>query len=134
MLGDRIGIMKHGNFIALGTSLHLKQKFGSGYRITTVVDKQHQAPVIEFVQQQLPGASVLSQDHNSVKFKVPTRYTDKLASFFVSLEKQQQSFQISDTQLSLTTLVSLQLTWATHALSLLLSVPSAMSGLRSIVR
>jgi ABC-type multidrug transport system ATPase subunit len=31
VLGDRIGIMKKGRFIALGTALHLKNKFGTGY-------------------------------------------------------------------------------------------------------
>jgi ABC-type multidrug transport system ATPase subunit len=27
-LGDRIGIMSHGQLVALGTALHLKRKFG----------------------------------------------------------------------------------------------------------
>ena len=32
-LGDRIGIMSSGRLVALGTGLHLKAKFGDGFRI-----------------------------------------------------------------------------------------------------
>ena len=32
-LGDRIGIMSEGKLVAIGSSLHLKSKFGAGYRI-----------------------------------------------------------------------------------------------------
>ena len=35
-LGDRIGIMSAGELVALGTSLHLKTKFGDGYRVSLV--------------------------------------------------------------------------------------------------
>lgn len=38
VLGDRIGIMKKGKFITLGTSLALKNRFGSGYRISIVCE------------------------------------------------------------------------------------------------
>ena len=37
MLGDRIGIMARGRLCCLGTGLHLKQKFGSGYRLTVLL-------------------------------------------------------------------------------------------------
>ena len=34
MLGDRIGIMARGELQCLGSSIHLKQKFGSGYLLS----------------------------------------------------------------------------------------------------
>lgn len=33
ILGDKVAIMAKGNFRALGSSLHLKQKFGAGYQV-----------------------------------------------------------------------------------------------------
>lgn len=34
MLGDRIAIMANGRMRVIGNSIHLKQKFGAGYRIS----------------------------------------------------------------------------------------------------
>jgi len=36
VLGDRIGIMSQGRFQALGTSVHLKKRFGSGFKLTAL--------------------------------------------------------------------------------------------------
>ena len=38
MLGDRIAIISHGHLCALGTSLFLKNRIGSGYYLTLVRD------------------------------------------------------------------------------------------------
>lgn len=37
ILGDRIGIMARGKLCCLGSGLHLKHKFGSGYRLSIQV-------------------------------------------------------------------------------------------------
>ncbi len=42
MLGDHIAIMKRGEFCCMGTALHLKNKFGSGYRVTVVTENDDQ--------------------------------------------------------------------------------------------
>ena len=39
VLGDRIGIMARGQLCCLGSGLHLKQKYGSGYRLTVQVQQ-----------------------------------------------------------------------------------------------
>ena len=39
ILGDRIGIMARGRLCCLGSGLHLKQKFGSGYRLSIQVQQ-----------------------------------------------------------------------------------------------
>lgn len=36
VLGDRIGIMSKGQMMCLGSSLFLKKRFGSGYKLTMV--------------------------------------------------------------------------------------------------
>lgn len=35
-LGDRIAIMDHGRLVTIGTSLYLKQKFGTGYHLVII--------------------------------------------------------------------------------------------------
>ena len=48
ILGDRIGIMARGRLCCLGSGLHLKQKFGSGYclriQVQQVQLRCHSAP------------------------------------------------------------------------------------------
>ena len=39
ILGDRIGIMARGQLRCLGSGLHLKQRFGSGYRLSIQVQQ-----------------------------------------------------------------------------------------------
>lgn len=39
VLGDRIGIMARGQLCCLGSGLHLKQKYGSGCRLTVQVQQ-----------------------------------------------------------------------------------------------
>ncbi len=39
ILGDRIAIMARGQLCCLGTGLHLKQKYGSGYRLSVQVQQ-----------------------------------------------------------------------------------------------
>jgi len=121
VLGDRIGIMKQGKFIAMGTTLHLKQKFGSGYRVSVIFEsslesgtskKQEELArlsavaqsVITFVQQQISSAKVISKVGNSVDFKMDQASGDKLPLLLAQLEANKLQFGISDIQLNLTTL------------------------------
>ena len=41
VLGDRIGIMAKGQLMCLGSSLFLKNRFGSGYKLTMVKDSKN---------------------------------------------------------------------------------------------
>lgn len=43
VLADKIAIMKKGRLIAVGKSQHLKNQFGSGYRISMIVSSSHSA-------------------------------------------------------------------------------------------
>lgn len=40
VLGDRIGIMAHGQMKCLGSPLFLKNRFGAGYKLTLVKSKK----------------------------------------------------------------------------------------------
>jgi ABC-type multidrug transport system ATPase subunit len=105
VLGDRIGIMKKGRFICLGTGLHLKNKFGTGYRVVVVMEggKPIQAIIDRFCQQ-LDGTVVMESDNLTVKFNIPRSCINQLPSFFEQLENDRDRLGVADIQLSLTTL------------------------------
>lgn len=54
-LGDKIAIMALGRLRAVGTSLHLKNRYGVGYHINLVVDPQNTEKVKEKVRSMLKG-------------------------------------------------------------------------------
>src|SRR5690606_1107710 len=54
-LGDKIAIMALGRLRAVGTSLHLKNRFGVGYHINLVVDFERAEEVKNRVSKILPG-------------------------------------------------------------------------------
>lgn len=69
-LGDRIGIMGEGKLICSGSSVFLKNQFGSGYNLTivketTLVDSN---PIIQLVKQQCPEANLLSNVSAEILF------------------------------------------------------------------
>ena len=112
VLGDRIGIMKEGKLICLGTSIRLKNKFGTGYRVSVFVDGQAADEerrarikgVTAYVKQAIPGAIVESVEASVVRFKVPRAASRLLANFFASLEAESERLGVTDIQTSLTTL------------------------------
>ncbi len=112
VLGDRIGIMKEGKFICLGTSIRLKNKFGTGYRVTTMVDaslpghvrKAQLKTITKFFKDNLPESSLDVIEPSSIRFKVPRAANNQLIEFFNTLEAAKDTLSIIDVQLSLTTL------------------------------
>jgi ABC-type multidrug transport system ATPase subunit len=57
VLGDKIAIMSQGRLKAVGRSIRLKNKFGSGYRISLVVSRGSRVPTVkQMIAQQCPDA------------------------------------------------------------------------------
>lgn len=69
VLGDRIAIMKGGRLAALGSSLHLKRKFGDGYHVTVLSQPEMQEElndhVLEFFEDK-PLASHGSSSNSDI--------------------------------------------------------------------
>ena len=59
-LGDRIGIMSRGRLLCLGTSLHLKSRFGSGYHVSVACDEADKPRLTALVQAHVPSAEPAS--------------------------------------------------------------------------
>mmetsp|Transcript_34256 Transcript_34256/g.55413 ORF Transcript_34256/g.55413 Transcript_34256/m.55413 type:complete len:1506 (+) Transcript_34256:171-4688(+) len=105
ILSDRIGIMKSGRISVVGTSLHLKNKFGTGYRMSLLFSKQEQsAGIKKYVLDALPDTIIQSELPQVVTFKIPRTCTDQLPDFFLHFEEAKGALGVTDVQLSLTTL------------------------------
>lgn len=71
ILADRIAIMNQGLIMCIGTSLHLKNKFGDGYRLTLSTRHENTSAVRGFVSQQLPSARLVSKKGEILTFSLP---------------------------------------------------------------
>ena len=61
-LGDRIGIMMDGQLVTCGSSVYLKNKFGLGYNLTIVKEKNDMSSrdIVLAVAKFIPDAYVMS--------------------------------------------------------------------------
>jgi len=71
-LCGRIGIMAHGKMRCLGTSLHLKSKFGEGYKVEVVCRDGAVEAASAFMGGLLPTGSKVARMGNMFTLQVPT--------------------------------------------------------------
>ncbi|KAI8611915.1 hypothetical protein BC830DRAFT_1083718 [Chytriomyces sp. MP71] len=120
-LGDRIAVLSHGQFQALGTSMFLKGRFGVGYQLTVDFRTSNAGNVDELlrvVQRSFEGA-VLEDDHQgedsgsvTMVLVKPTgasqvEYSERLSGLFGALQLEHNQGRLNDVQsfgLSQTTL------------------------------
>jgi len=106
ILGDRIGIMAHGKLKCIGTSLHLKNKFGLGYRLNLSTSVELQDELKGIVSKYIPGAELIAATGGSLVYGVTTDSLSQIVPLFQLIEehKDDQNFIIKDWGLSQTTL------------------------------
>ena len=106
ILGDRIAVMAHGKLKCIGTSLHLKNKFGLGYRLNLSTKAQHHEVVKQEVTKRLSGAELIAETGVNVIYGIPTNELGKIIPFFKWIEEHQKDsdFGITDWGMSQTTL------------------------------
>jgi len=103
LLGDRVGIMASGNLQCIGTSLHLKNKFGLGYRLNIIAQKNKQDHAKKTVQETVPNA-VLIQDSGLVSaYAIKKKDLELLIPLIKKMEKNEIS-SIEDYSISQSTL------------------------------
>merc|ERR1712023_522197 len=78
-LGDRIGIMSHGQLMALGNAVHLKQKFGEGYRVKLVAPPECVQRMKAKVAELLPTAVLADENAGNMSYALPDAQTVALA-------------------------------------------------------
>jgi len=90
VLGDRIAIMAHGKVRCVGNSLHLKNRFGDGYRINIVTNIKDIPTVKQQVQSYLPQSSLIAESGGSLVFGVNASSHHTLVPLFRYLEEEEQ--------------------------------------------
>ncbi|KAG2423312.1 hypothetical protein HXX76_015459 [Chlamydomonas incerta] len=130
ILGDRIAIMARGKLRCIGTSLRLKQRFGSGYTLavsvtaaasghsaypasqygangepsTPAVIERRVAGVKRFFAERLGLAAPVEESKAYLVYLVDREREPQLNGFLKDLEAQRDTLGITDVQLSLTSL------------------------------
>ena len=157
ILGDSIAIMARGRVRAYGSSLRLKQKFGSGYQLSVAVVgssvggssekggavaatthaneeetaalKASRVAVVEgLFKEHLGVAGPEDAGGAYIVFLVPKDAEDKLPSFLKMLEGKRKDLGITDIQISLTSLEEVFLSIAKRA-----ELEAAVAEGRSVV-
>jgi ABC-type multidrug transport system ATPase subunit len=99
----RLGIMVNGEFQAMGSPQHIKDKFGDGYTLTIKV-RGSTDPVKEFIAATFVG-SVLEEEHRGyLHFMLPTASIPSLPAIFGALQGAKSRLDIEDYELTQTSL------------------------------
>eukprot|EP00211_Chloroparvula_japonica_P005241 CAMPEP_0119123880 /NCGR_PEP_ID=MMETSP1310-20130426/3669_1 /TAXON_ID=464262 /ORGANISM="Genus nov. species nov., Strain RCC2339" /LENGTH=910 /DNA_ID=CAMNT_0007113751 /DNA_START=377 /DNA_END=3109 /DNA_ORIENTATION=+ len=103
VLCDRIGIMTLGRMRCLGTSLYLKNRYGSGYLLATQYSEGARDESLAFVQSICPSATIRDDfpGHMTLSF---TRGDIALSSLFQSMAQNAKNHGIVDWGLTQTSL------------------------------
>ncbi|XP_030852679.1 phospholipid-transporting ATPase ABCA1 isoform X2 [Strongylocentrotus purpuratus] len=104
-LCTRLAIMVNGKFKCLGSTQHLKNKFGDGYTLTIRLGGEvpQTAALIDFMEVEFPSANLREQHFNMLEFQLSSSDTI-LSKVFQYLEDKRSRFNIEDYSVSQTTL------------------------------
>ena len=109
ILGDKIGIMARGRLRCIGNSVHLKHKFGKGYKISVSCEGSISSTTTDnfrgvrhFFEEHL-GICSVEESETYLHFRVPINCA-LMANFLSLLEAQKLALGIIDIQISLSSL------------------------------
>ena len=106
-LGDRIGIMNEGTMSTCGSSLFLKNRFGSGYELTLVRRKeasQEDLRIEDVILGICKGGKFVSDIGKEIKFNLPLKESVNFQRLFETLEDDKEKLNIDSFGISLSTL------------------------------
>ncbi|XP_072168711.1 phospholipid-transporting ATPase ABCA3-like [Diadema setosum] len=113
-LCTRLAIMVNGQFKCLGSTQHLKSRFGTGYTlIIKTSTPQLIAATQDFVARNFPGAVLMEQHQQMVHYQVDSG-TANWAYIFGTLEDNREQLGIVDYSVSQTTLEQVFINFAKH--------------------
>lgn len=104
VLSQRIGIMAKGSLRCLGTTLHLKQLYGSGFKLQFACQEERMAQICVFIESLLPEGWTKVDSFSttaSYEFK-PT--SGLIAKLFETVESRKAELGIDDWGVSQTSL------------------------------
>ena len=102
VLCDRIGIMSKGKLKCLGSSLHLKNKFGSGFKLRINYSQKEKA--LEYIHELFgQDAKPLVEFSGTTTFEIK-KGNVKISQIFKELEQNKSKYGINDWEMAQTTL------------------------------
>jgi len=115
-LCTRIGIMVSGSLRCLGSSQHLKDKYGSTYSLSLKTNESNVSNLSEFVKKNFPNAKLLSEFSSTQNYEIPMADI-QLPQVFNIIEENKKSLEISDYSFSQTTLEQVFLKFANQQIN-----------------
>ena len=104
ILGDSIAIMARGKLRAIGSSIRLKQKFGSGYQISLSFEKSKFDILEEFMAETFLVKVPEEIKGTYAVYTIPKSFESQLPLALKSLEASKASLGVSDVQIQMTSL------------------------------
>ncbi|GAB6030175.1 hypothetical protein CHUAL_005851 [Chamberlinius hualienensis] len=116
-LSSRVGIMVKGELRCVGSTQHLKNKYGSGYILEAKVladgDREERfAKLEELIKRIFPAAQLQEKFQDRIRFQVPQTGGLSLAQIFATLEEAKRDVGIEEYSFSQTSLEQLFLDFA----------------------
>lgn len=105
VLGDRIGIMAHGELKCLGSSLFLKNKFGGGYKMVMVKKSKTVNKLIQpYLESHFGEVEKLSEISSEITFMIPKDKRNIFQQFFKEFDRKLDELEVKSYGISITTL------------------------------
>ncbi|XP_065067747.1 ATP-binding cassette sub-family A member 2-like [Rhopilema esculentum] len=113
-LCTRLVIMVNGKFKCLGSTQHLKNKFGEGYMVALRAkgDSPNLEPMKTFFEEAFPDAVLKECHHNMLEYQIHGSSRISLSDIFAALENSEASVNIEDFSVSQTTLENVFINFA----------------------
>lgn len=92
VLSDRIAIMAYGKLRCIGNGLHLKSKYGSGYRLTLLTNQSHSAKVITSIEEKFAGLVTLAaNDAGAIAFTVAQQRLERIPEVLAYIDELREA-------------------------------------------
>jgi ABC-type multidrug transport system ATPase subunit len=107
LLGDRIAIMAEGQLQCCGSSLYLKNQYGTGYHLTLTTQRGQtvgSAPVLSLINKHVPDAKLITDVGSEISLQLPTEDSVKFPAMFNELDASLASLKLEEYGISQVTL------------------------------
>jgi len=122
----RIGILVLGELKCLGSSQHLKSKFGHGFQIDmTLSDEGKVEGTRSFLKETFEGAQEIECFGGSIKYSIGSQSAMKVADIFEAVEKRKTELAITNYAISQTSLEQIFIAFAKAGDNMMLAAEEA---------
>ena len=111
-LCTRLAVMVNGRLKCLGSTQHLKSKYGQGYTLMVKLPPRSVDAFMDVVSTTFAGSSVLKDAHHGTLHYHITDASVRWSQLFAVMERAKEKLQLDDYSLSQTTLEQLFISFA----------------------